>query len=380
MQRDLACVARLADGRDAPVAGDPNRADPGAVIAFGDRLAVTNSGRCAARCTCAGVRRRRPRARCVVASSAPSSSYTCASVSPESSSSRWGDELRTASACTVRPRSASSWSTRASMLCANSTWMRMPVSASTTAIADANAKVRRRRSGNGRRVRRGDMAPIITGSAAADERAMSAPFRAASRALTKLPGSAHLPFIRRADDASNVPHQGAISMSALLAPPRIARSGPHPGATPAPSPRHRRRPRISNLASRTPYVKAPCAPPSPPGSARSRRSTPSTLSGSGARRATCSGCTSQRSPARSCSRRPCVFSRSRLALAAAAGLAASVLLGYIVDRTVGMPSATGDIGNWTEPLGLASVLVEAATIAVAAGGILMRRRVAGPAR
>ena len=40
---------------------------------------------------------------------------------------------------------------------------------------------------------------------------------------------------------------------------------------------------------------------------------------------------------------------------------------YILSRTTGLPNATGDIGNWSEPLGLASLFVEGAVIAVAAG-------------
>lgn len=36
----------------------------------------------------------------------------------------------------------------------------------------------------------------------------------------------------------------------------------------------------------------------------------------------------------------------------------SVLLGYVVNRTVGMPGATEDIGNWFEPLGLLSLFIE----------------------
>ncbi len=44
---------------------------------------------------------------------------------------------------------------------------------------------------------------------------------------------------------------------------------------------------------------------------------------------------------------------------AAATLAAAVIVGYIVNRTVGMPGATDDIGNWWEPLGFLSVVVEA---------------------
>ena len=50
---------------------------------------------------------------------------------------------------------------------------------------------------------------------------------------------------------------------------------------------------------------------------------------------------------------------SRLDFAAAAGLAAAVILGYVVNRTVGMPGAMDDIGNWWEPLGLTSLIVEA---------------------
>ncbi len=67
-----------------------------------------------------------------------------------------------------------------------------------------------------------------------------------------------------------------------------------------------------------------------------------------------------------------IFTRSRVALLGAAAVAGSVLLGFVIDRTVGMPNATGDIGNWTEPLGLTSIVVESATIAVAAGGLALR--------
>ncbi len=39
-------------------------------------------------------------------------------------------------------------------------------------------------------------------------------------------------------------------------------------------------------------------------------------------------------------------------------LSVAVLVGFIVNRTVGMPGATGDIGNWLEPLGFLSLFVE----------------------
>lgn len=44
---------------------------------------------------------------------------------------------------------------------------------------------------------------------------------------------------------------------------------------------------------------------------------------------------------------------------AAAALSAAVIVGFTINRTVGMPGATDDIGNWLEPLGLLSIVVEA---------------------
>jgi hypothetical protein len=66
--------------------------------------------------------------------------------------------------------------------------------------------------------------------------------------------------------------------------------------------------------------------------------------------------------------------RSRVSLLAAAGLAATVIAGYVVDRTVGMPNASGDIGNWIEPLGLSSLVVEGFVVALGLGGFLAARR------
>jgi hypothetical protein len=62
-----------------------------------------------------------------------------------------------------------------------------------------------------------------------------------------------------------------------------------------------------------------------------------------------------------------LFSRARLPLLVAAGLAASALIGFVLSRTTGLPNATDDIGNWTEPLGLASLFVEATVMAAALG-------------
>ena len=69
-----------------------------------------------------------------------------------------------------------------------------------------------------------------------------------------------------------------------------------------------------------------------------------------------------------------VFTRSRAALLAAAALAASALVGFVLSRTTGLPDATGDIGNWTEPLGLASMFVEAAVMLIAGIGFAVSTR------
>ena len=51
---------------------------------------------------------------------------------------------------------------------------------------------------------------------------------------------------------------------------------------------------------------------------------------------------------------------------AAALFPAGAFAAFVVSRTVGLPQGADDIGNWWEPLGLASLFVEAAVVAVAA--------------
>ena len=58
--------------------------------------------------------------------------------------------------------------------------------------------------------------------------------------------------------------------------------------------------------------------------------------------------------------------------AAAVALPISVLVGFTLSRTTGLPQANGDIGNWTESLGLASLFVEGALVALA-GSVLLTR-------
>ena len=66
---------------------------------------------------------------------------------------------------------------------------------------------------------------------------------------------------------------------------------------------------------------------------------------------------------------------SRLDFAAAAALSGMAFLAFVVNRTVGMPGAMDDIGNWLEPLGLLSLVVEAFVVwqAIAALATLPRR-------
>jgi hypothetical protein len=71
-----------------------------------------------------------------------------------------------------------------------------------------------------------------------------------------------------------------------------------------------------------------------------------------------------------------LFTRSRHSLLAAAGLAAGAMIGYVINRTVGLPGAMGDVGNWTEPLGLASLFVEGSVIAAALAGRVAARAAA----
>jgi hypothetical protein len=50
----------------------------------------------------------------------------------------------------------------------------------------------------------------------------------------------------------------------------------------------------------------------------------------------------------------------------AMGVAAGPFIGYVLSRGPGLPGYTSDVGNWTEPLGLAGLAVEAVLFALAA--------------
>ncbi|GAB3135988.1 hypothetical protein [Marisediminicola antarctica] len=59
---------------------------------------------------------------------------------------------------------------------------------------------------------------------------------------------------------------------------------------------------------------------------------------------------------------------------AAIGLGLAILLAFVVNRTIGMPGATDDIGNWLEPLGLLSLVVEGFVVWQAAAAVALLRR------
>lgn len=67
------------------------------------------------------------------------------------------------------------------------------------------------------------------------------------------------------------------------------------------------------------------------------------------------------------------------AWAAVGALAAAIMLGYVLTRTSGLPDATLDVGNWTEPLGLASLVAEGLVVCVTAGVLASRGAVPGHA-
>jgi hypothetical protein len=64
---------------------------------------------------------------------------------------------------------------------------------------------------------------------------------------------------------------------------------------------------------------------------------------------------------------------SRTGWALAGGLAAAAIVGYCLSRTIGLPSATGDVGNWSEPLGMASLFVEGCVVALSLAGLGLAR-------
>lgn len=56
------------------------------------------------------------------------------------------------------------------------------------------------------------------------------------------------------------------------------------------------------------------------------------------------------------------------------GVAAGPILGYVLSRGPGLPDYSDDIGNWTEPLGVLSLIVEGILLILAAVVLAAPRR------
>ena len=65
-----------------------------------------------------------------------------------------------------------------------------------------------------------------------------------------------------------------------------------------------------------------------------------------------------------------------LAWAAVAALSAGAIVAFVISRTIGLPQGADDIGNWTEPLGMASLFVEGSLVGLSA--MVLRERLALP--
>lgn len=55
-------------------------------------------------------------------------------------------------------------------------------------------------------------------------------------------------------------------------------------------------------------------------------------------------------------------------------LAGLTLIGFVLSRTTGLPSSDGDVGNWSEGLGLASMFVETGVILLSGYALALARR------
>jgi len=64
--------------------------------------------------------------------------------------------------------------------------------------------------------------------------------------------------------------------------------------------------------------------------------------------------------------------RDRRGFLLAGGLAGATFVGYCLSRTTGLPAATDDIGNWTETLGVWSLIAEGAVVALSAAALSRR--------
>lgn len=69
---------------------------------------------------------------------------------------------------------------------------------------------------------------------------------------------------------------------------------------------------------------------------------------------------------------------SRVVWAIAGLVATATIVGYVLSRSTGLPASTGDIGNWREPLGLASLFVEGGVVLLSAFALAFSRAPLAP--
>jgi hypothetical protein len=70
---------------------------------------------------------------------------------------------------------------------------------------------------------------------------------------------------------------------------------------------------------------------------------------------------------------------TRVAWTLAAAVTAATIIAFVISRTVGLPTATDDIGNWNEPLGVASLVCEGVIVGTAVWALKRHESgVAGP--
>lgn len=72
--------------------------------------------------------------------------------------------------------------------------------------------------------------------------------------------------------------------------------------------------------------------------------------------------------------------RSPLVWAATAVLAGAPFVSYLLSRSIGLPGDTGEIGDWVNPLGTASLFVEASLIVLSVTRLRALSQPAGPGR
>ena len=69
-----------------------------------------------------------------------------------------------------------------------------------------------------------------------------------------------------------------------------------------------------------------------------------------------------------------IHSNSRLGWLIGGGAALATLIGFTLNRTVGLPQSKDDIGNWLEPMAMAAMFVEAVVVMLAAYAFSMMSR------